>query len=233
MGRDLETMPNTYYFSFRSPYSWLATRLILSNMPANTDLEWVPFWEPDSQSAKALSDRKAEFPYQKMSDAKHRYILQDVRRLARDLGVDMQWPVDEEPHWEVAHLGYLKARELGGERAYMEGVYRARWENGRNISDPAVISDVANEAGLDGQAVALACQDPAIREQGVACLLQIYKNDVFGVPYFMHKRDRFWGLDRLPLFLRSVSGQPYSSMEFVADHQRGAIYEFDHAGGCG
>lgn len=226
-------MHNVYYFSFRSPYSWLATRLLQSRLPASVDMEWVPFWEPDTESAEALSRQNAEFPYQKMTDAKHRYILQDVRRMARDLGVEMRWPVDEAPHWEVAHLGYIKARELGGERAYMEGVYRARWEQGRNISDPSVIADVAEEAGLDGQAIALAYRDPAVRSEGVECLLKIYRNDIFGVPYFMHKRDRFWGLDRLPLFLRSVSGQSYSSMDSVGEQQRGAIYEFDHAGGCG
>ncbi len=226
-------MRNVYYFSFRSPYSWLATRLVQRNLPQNVDLEWVPFWEPDSESVEALMAQKAEFPYQKMTDAKHRYILQDVRRLARDLGFEMRWPVDEAPHWEVAHLGYIKARQLGGERAYVDGVYRARWEQGRNISDPTVIADVANEAGLDGQAVAFAYRDPAVRNEGIECLLRIYRNDIFGVPYFMHKRDRFWGLDRLNLFLRSVGGQPYASTDLVSDNQPGAIYEFDHAGGCG
>jgi 2-hydroxychromene-2-carboxylate isomerase len=226
-------MSFVHYFSFRSPYSWIATRLMLRSLPRKAPLEWVPFWEPDVMSERMLGERGGHFPYQKMSDAKHRYILQDVRRLALQLGLEMRWPVDEQPHWEVAHLGYLKATELGCGPTFLRGVYSARWEQGRNISDPDVIGEIGHASGLDGALVAEAYRDPAMRAKGVDCLYRVYQNDVFGVPYFMHKRDRYWGIDRLPLFLRQLGGDSTMATELAGDASHGSFYEFDHPGGCG
>ena len=103
-----------HYFSFRSPYSWLAHRELTEHHPAVArDVRRIPFWEPDRLSQKLLAEAGGSFVYQPMSREKHFYILQDVRRLTRARGLEVSWPVDRDPHWEVPHLAWFAAARHG------------------------------------------------------------------------------------------------------------------------
>ncbi|AVT36087.1 2-hydroxychromene-2-carboxylate isomerase [Plantactinospora sp. BB1] len=197
-----------FYFSLRSPYSWLAYRDLHQRYPELvSELDWVPFWEPDEQSSRLLAEAGGEFVYTAMSRAKHLYVLQDVRRLTAERGLTFSWPVDREPVWEIPHLGYLVAARHGAGPAYLERAYRARWEEGRNICDRSTVAEIAAELGLDPAEVSGAADDPEVRRQGVGALLDIYRDGVFGVPFFVHGFDRFWGVDRLAAFAASVAAK--------------------------
>jgi 2-hydroxychromene-2-carboxylate isomerase len=194
-----------WYFSFRSPYSWLAYRDLLKHHPDVADtIEWLPFWEPDEPAQSTLDDEGIRLPYVPMSREKHLYILMDVRRLCRERGLDLAWPVDREPRWEVAHLAYLAAEEHGKGRAFIDAVYRLRWEEGRNISDPQVIGGLGPELDLNGDLLAHAHLDPAVRERGMTALRSLHRDGVFGVPFFICGFQKFWGVDRLQGFTEEV-----------------------------
>ncbi|MEQ4299796.1 DsbA family protein [Plantactinospora sp. B6F1] len=197
-----------FYFSLRSPYSWLAYRDLHQRHPElPSELEWVPFWEPDEHSSRLLAEAGGEFVYTPMSRAKHLYVLADVRRLTAQRGLTLRWPVDREPIWEIPHLGYLVAARHGAGAAYLERAYRARWDEGRDICDRATVAGIAAELGLDPAGVSGAADDPEVRRQGVAALLDIYRDGVFGVPFFVHGHDRYWGVDRLDAFAASVTAK--------------------------
>jgi 2-hydroxychromene-2-carboxylate isomerase len=147
--------------------------------------------------------------------------------------------VDRKPSWEVAHLAYLVARRHGAGPRFIADVYRARWEDGRDISDRNTIAAIGGELGLPPDELRGAVDDPSIREEGLAALLSIHTDDVFGVPYFLYRRERYWGLDRLPDFVTAVreSGPagrtptPAGFVDAVAGHEAAA--DQGHAGGCG
>jgi 2-hydroxychromene-2-carboxylate isomerase len=227
----------TFYFSLRSPYSWMAYRDLLERYPDVAEaVEWVPFFEPDALSLRMLAERGEEFPYSAMSRAKHFYILQDVGRLTKARGLPLTWPVDREPVWEVPHLGYLVALRGGRGPEYIAAVYRARWELGRDICDPAVIADVATSLGLDPVEVSTAATDPELRLEGVEVLLRICRDGVFGVPFFVHRFSRFWGMDRLDEFaahLRSKLAPAGALPATASSVSVGRSSEESHAGGCG
>ena len=83
------------YFSFRSPYSWMAVERLTRAIPRIHDrAEFSPYWEPDERTLDALQKRGADIRYAAMSKAKHLYILQDTKRLATRLGMRIAWPVD-------------------------------------------------------------------------------------------------------------------------------------------
>ncbi|MGY0070579.1 DsbA family protein [Streptomyces sp. QTS137] len=194
-----------WYFSFRSPYSWMAYRdLMAHHRDVAERIDWLPFWEPDAEASGHLEQAGISLPYVAMSREKHLYILQDVRRLARDRGLEMVWPVDRRPRWEVSHLAYLVADELGHGQEFIAAVYRARWEEGQDISDPAVIAYIAEQLGLDPVRLSTACDDPAVREHGLGALNSLSRDGVFGVPFFIDGYEKFWGVDRLPGFVASV-----------------------------
>lgn len=224
------------YFSLRSPYSWLAWHDLRTGHPARlAELELVPFWEPDQGHAEELGAQGQAFLYAPMSREKHLYILADVRTLAAERALTIKWPVDSAPRWEVAHHAYFVALRHGLAHEYIDAVGSARWQHGRDISDPAVVESIAAALGLPAQEAALAHQDPAIRAQGRAALERCVKDGVFGVPFFVSKREKFWGLDRLPRFLaarEAVAAQLETGCD-PAGQQPAHRAIFDHAGGCG
>ncbi|MGW3957061.1 DsbA family protein [Streptomyces sp. NPDC004752] len=194
-----------WYFSFRSPYSWMAYRDLMKHYPDVAEaIEWLPFWEPDQQAVAELERDRVRLPYVPMSKEKHLYILQDVRRLARARDLDMVWPVDTAPHWEVAHLAYLAAQRRGAGWGFIDAAYRRRWELGEDISDPATMASIGEEIGVDPRALADAHRDPGIREQGMAALNSLHRDGVFGVPFFIVGFEKYWGVDRLSDFVETA-----------------------------
>ncbi|WP_049572542.1 2-hydroxychromene-2-carboxylate isomerase [Streptomyces sp. SBT349] len=230
--------PPRWYFSLRSPYSWLAFRELTERYPdVAARIEWRPYWEPDPENERALSGEGTQLPYVPMSKEKHLYILQDVKRLTRARGLTIAWPIDTAPRWEVSHLPYLLAADEGKGVAYVREVYRVRWELGRDVSDPATIADVAVALGLDPDRLAGAAEDRETRERGLTALREVERDGVFGVPFFIHRRDKFWGLDRLADFAATVrAGGPPAAEPAPASAPPPALApagDAGHAGGCG
>ncbi|MEU1513094.1 DsbA family protein [Streptomyces sp. NPDC005811] len=226
-----------FYFSLRSPYSWLAYRKVMAEHRDLAErLEWVPFFEPDPLSARLMEDQGGRFPYSEMSREKNRYVLQDVGRLTGALGIEVVWPVDRDPVWEVPHLGYLVARGQGRGHDYIDAVYRARFGQGRDICDPQTIEDIGWELGIDPVRLSRAADQPELRAEGIRILLDVCADGVFGVPFFVHGYSRFWGIDRLDAFVQHLRSQeePAASVpRALTAVGIGTATDDGHAGGCG
>jgi 2-hydroxychromene-2-carboxylate isomerase len=226
------------YFSFRSPYSWMAVERLRRTLPElfrRADL--IPYWDPDPETERMVTERGARLYYQQMSRAKHLYVLADTKRMASRLGLAMAWPVDVDPWWELPHLGWIAARRAGrAERCY-DALVAARWNRGENICDRAVFQQVIAGAGLDAVTLAAAAADADIRAEGARCLVAAYEDDVFGVPYVRLGWQRFWGLDRMDLFLEQFMAAGEAESAETPDAAAAGIpvgaYDRDTAGGCG
>ncbi|MGW7362898.1 DsbA family protein [Streptomyces sp. NPDC054841] len=227
-----------FYFSLRSPYSWLGYQQLMSSHPELADeLEWIPFFEPDPLSARLLTEHGGTFPYSEMSRAKHLYVLQDVGRIAKARGLTVTWPVDRDPVWEVPHLGYLVAAREGRGHDYIAAVYRARFTEGRDICDRQTIAEIGAGLGIDQRLIAGASDNPELRAEGIRILLEICKDGVFGVPFFVHGFTRFWGIDRFDDFVEHLrtKARPATSVPepLVGAVALGRSADDGHAGGCG
>lgn len=219
-----------FHFSLRSPYSWLAYDELSRRHPELLDrLEWVPYWEPDARGAAELAAAGGEFLYSAMSKAKNLYILRDVKRLAAERGLVPTWPVDRDPHWEVPHLAYLAAADAGRGHGFIQAVHRARWGLGRDICDPEVIAGVLRALGLSPVDI----EDDGLRARGVAALLDGCRAGVFGVPFMVNRRQRFWGLDRLSAFVDSLGVERVPEPVAERTPEVDLAGEGGHAGGCG
>lgn len=223
------------YFNLRSPYSWLALHDLTTRHGDLVDVvEWRPAWEPDSRSEALLAAAGGRVVYTPMSREKHLYVLADVRRLAEERGLGVVWPVDEDPHWDVPHLAYLVAEAAGRGVDFAVAVSRARWERGLDISRLPVVADIGASLGLDPDALADAYADPEVVALGTRKLMDMYHDRVFGMPYFIHGHQRFWGVDRLDAFVGSVRAAPPAPEPdpLPVDIAR-ATTDDGHAGGCG
>ncbi|MFC9897597.1 2-hydroxychromene-2-carboxylate isomerase [Nocardia sp. NPDC127579] len=237
-----KSTPPRHYFSFRSPYSWLAFRdmkELYGHLP--DELTWIPYWDPDEDILARTRAAGADFVYVPMSKEKHRYLLQDIRRLTQRRNLRVTWPFDNAVRWEVAHIGYFPAAEQGRGLEYIDRVYQARWTEGRAIDDPAVIADIATELGLDPELVSTAADDPRYRDLAVEALSTAFHDDVFGPPLFIVGRQKYWGLERLEEFVEAVRArgnpEPVADITPADTDQRGEPQlvgaDISHAGGCG
>jgi 2-hydroxychromene-2-carboxylate isomerase len=197
------------YFSFRSPYSWMAVEKLARALPeVYEQIEFVPYWDPDEQTEQELRARDATFHYTPMSKAKHLYILIDTKRMAERLGLHLRWPIDREPCWEVPHLAWLAARRHGRAHSFYRAAVTARWTRGENICDPDVIRRLAAETALNADELVDAVNCAELRAEGLDCLTHAYDDDIFGVPYLRIGRHRFWGLDRVDQFVEAYLAAP-------------------------
>jgi 2-hydroxychromene-2-carboxylate isomerase len=191
-----------FYFSFHSPFSWMASHQVERRLPdAHEVLEYIPYFEPDEQTWEVLHARNIDMHYTSMSKAKHLYILQDTKRLSAKYGLSMKWPVDVDPWWVLPHHAYLAARRIGRGRDLYWALSEARWERGENICEVDVVRRIADSIGLDGDTLAKAPYNQDLRDEGIDALDKAYMDDVFGVPFFKMGPNRYWGLDRVDVFL--------------------------------
>jgi len=191
-----------FYFSFRSPYSWMASRLLEERIPDAPRLfEYVPFFVPDEKTLADMAVRGVEVHYTDMSKAKHLYILQDAKRLCQRFNFAMKWPIDIDPWWVLPHHAWMAAKRTGDEQKLFWALSEARWERGENICEIDVVRRISESVGLDGDLMVSAPDDAELRKQGVDALESAYMDDVFGIPFFKISSHKFWGLDRLDDFV--------------------------------
>jgi len=64
----------------------------------------------------------------------------------------------------LAMRGAIAAQEAGVHDAYFPAVFKATWEDNKDISQPEILASILDEAGLDGSALMAATQDPEIKQ---------------------------------------------------------------------
>ena len=90
-------------------------------------------------------------------------------------------------------------------RRAMAGV----WEEERNLADPLVIAELAEQAGLDSASLMDMAQSSTTEVLYALNLENAVDNDVFGSPAYVLDGEVFWGQDRLDLLEDALrSGRP-------------------------
>jgi 2-hydroxychromene-2-carboxylate isomerase len=188
-----------YYFGFASPFAALAdARIDALVEEAGAELDPIPLTAPPSEPPEGFAATLLEY--------KRSYGYEDAARWARKLG--LPWHSSAPPQNSVdaldASVGYYIAREKSAERAYRNGVFRARWAEGRDIDDRDVLGACARDAGLSRDDFLKGLDDQHYRDALLARALAGLEDRVFGVPLFVVDGERFWGNDRLDFLLDAL-----------------------------
>lgn len=191
-----DTSSIRFYWSFRSPYAWLAAERVEEEIGAlGVPIESVPIFPTPDQFPNDPSALRS----------KGRYLVQDVLRLARERGLTVKFPSATDPDdWALSHAAFLGAEEAGAGHAFMVRVFRKRWMEGRDLGDEAALAEAAEEAGLQPHVVLDAAHSAPLRarvKQGWG--LAAERDGIFGVPSFVFAGKLYWGQDRMH-FLRSA-----------------------------
>jgi predicted DsbA family dithiol-disulfide isomerase len=108
-----------------------------------------------------------------------------VYPLAERLGVEIRLPsVSPQPHTHLAWEGFQFARERGAGTAYNHRVLEAFFRDVLDIGDPAVLTRLAADVGLDPVAFREALDTRRYREAHQAALREAYGRGLSGVPAF-------------------------------------------------
>ncbi|SRR6266581_792021 len=183
-----------FYFDFSSPYSYLASELIDALAAKyGRRVKWRPMML-GAAFQKAGTVPLVQVPL------KGDYSLRDFDRSARFLGVPFKFPAKFPAVTLAAARAYywLHDRDCMQARAFAHAVFRAYWQDGRDIAELAVVRDIAAGLGIDRDALAEAVATPEIKQRLKAESDAAVARGMFGAPYIIVDGEPFWGADRLP-----------------------------------
>jgi 2-hydroxychromene-2-carboxylate isomerase len=178
----------SWVFDVISPFAYLAFPR-LAQLPQGVRVEFVPvllagLLERFGQVGPAEIASKRRFTY--------RFALWRARRL----GIPMRLP-PAHPFNPLAALRLIIA--AGSDRRAVGTVLDAVFRDGRDVSDPAVIADLARVLGVaDPQA---AHQAPAVKERLRQNTEWAGGRGIFGVPTLVVGEEFFWGHDAVDMAL--------------------------------
>jgi len=185
--------PLDFYFDFSSPYGYFAS-LRIDGIAARHGraVRWRPFllgvvFKTTGQAPLTAQPLRGD------------YARRDFARSARLYGAPLSWPERFPiPTQAAARTFYwLDDRDSDLARRFARAAYHAYFGEGRDISPPDVVVEIAREAGADGDALAAALVDPAVKARLKAETEAAMARGVFGSPFVFVDGEPFWGADRL------------------------------------
>ena len=191
-----------FYFSFRSPYSWLALyRINLLHKELPVEMQMIPVFPAKDKENVMLSDQN-----------KVKYIVKDINRMASAYGFGIKWPDPFDTDWLAVHLSYIYAQGQGKGLSFCLALYSARFLQGKDIGDEQILRDTATSCGLEAD-VLIEAQSKREYKRNLLQGIAIAKQDaVFGVPYFIYKDSAYWGNDRLEWLIRDINNNAGQSV---------------------
>lgn len=186
--------PIEFYFDFSSPYSYIAAEVIDGLAEKyGRKVKWRPM-------LLGVVFQKTGQPLLVNVPLKGEYSMRDFARSARYHGVPFTFPAKFPLSTVSAARAYywLHGQDCAKARQFARAAFRAYWVDGRDISDPAVLQDIAAGLGIDGAALAAGIATPEIKERLKAETDTAIAKGMCGAPYFVVDNEPFWGADRLP-----------------------------------
>lgn len=194
--------PLEFYFEFASPYGYFAS-LRIDDIAARHGREVL--WRPIMLGAALKVTGMAPLAQQPV---RRDYFFHDVPRMARLLGVPLRMPEVQPMNSLAAGRAFywLEATDAALARELARAVYRAHWQEGRDMSPAEAVSEVAAPLGIDGEALLAAIQDPAVKQRYKEVTEAAIARGVFGSPFVIVDGEPFWGSDRLDQVDRWLGG---------------------------
>ena len=93
--------------------------------------------------------------------------------------------------------GACAAQKLGCLERYVDVVYAAMWEDGKNMDDVPVILATLAAGGLDGEKIVALSQDPEVKNVLLQNTQSAHDRGAFGSPSFLVGGELWFGKDRL------------------------------------
>jgi 2-hydroxychromene-2-carboxylate isomerase len=182
-----------FYFDFSSPYGYLAAEQI-EDLAARHGraVAWRPIL------LGAVFPQTGSQPLLNIP-LKGDYARRDMERSARLLGIPFQVPA-RFPFMSVAACRafyWLQDKDPEKAVALAKALYREAFAGGRAVDSAESVVAVAGSLDVDGEELAAALNDPAVKERLRKEVDAAISKGVFGSPLIVVDGEPFWGHDRL------------------------------------
>ena len=199
-------LPVQFLFDFGSPNAYFCHKILPGiGLRTQVQIEYVPvllgglFKLSNNRSpAEAFADIPNKRAYDRLEI--QRFIAK--HKLSR---------FRMNPHFPVNTLKIMRlavaAQARGCGPRYIDAMYSAMWEQGRNMSDDSEIAALLHDTGLDGAGLLALAQQPDIKARLVANTQSAFDHGAFGSPSFLVGSELFFGKDRLREFEEEIARQ--------------------------
>ncbi len=194
-----------FWYDFHSPFAYLAaTRIGDIARRGGATVDWRPLHLPKLIETiggrQPLTENAAFVAWYKQD-------LQDQAALA---GVTIRYHPLFPLKPARALRSALRAGELGAIAPFSLSVFRAYWTETRDISDLAVLGELAAGCGLNPAEITQAAVSEHYRDLLARNNEAAIAAGVFGVPAVIWRNKLFFGNDRLDMLERSLTRQSAS-----------------------
>lgn len=188
--------PVRVWSDFVCPFCMLADE-VLQDAAQGLDIEVV--WEPFELRPYPTPTLRPEDAYLP-SAWEH-----SVYPLAEHLKVPISLPtISPQPYTRLAFIGFQYAQEQGRGNAYVQAVFRAFFQQDRDIGDKEVLRDIAEQAGLNPLAFAEALESAAYAAKHDRALQDAKAFEVTAVPVILVGEQKFVGLPEKQALRRAL-----------------------------
>ncbi|MBF0393178.1 MAG: 2-hydroxychromene-2-carboxylate isomerase [Alphaproteobacteria bacterium] len=185
--------PIEFWFDFSSPYAYFASfRIDEIAARHGRAVDWRPFllgvvFKTTGQGPLTHSTMRG------------RYAQHDWVRLARRMKVPYTMPESFPLRAQAASRAFywLDERDPAKARQLAHAIWKAFFGEGRDMTPPDAVAEVAAGLGLDKAALLAGIESPAIKERLKTETERGMARGVFGSPFFLIDGEGFWGNDRL------------------------------------
>jgi 2-hydroxychromene-2-carboxylate isomerase len=182
-----------FFYDFASPYACLsALRIRSAAAAAGVAVRWRPFLLGPIFSAEGLADTPM-----KVYPLRGAYMVRDVPRRARRHGFTLRVPPDFPLNGLLAARVALGALGEGWGEDFSEAVFRAEFQEDRDIGNPEVVGALVAGLGRDPDRALASAQTPEVKAALRAETSAAEVAGIFGAPSFLVDGELFWGDDRL------------------------------------
>jgi predicted DsbA family dithiol-disulfide isomerase len=185
---DPETV--TVYSDYVCPFCYLGRESLARYQETREEplqIDWHPFdlraqkRGPDGTIDHDVDDGKGEDYYAQARE--------NVRRLQERYDVEMTRELTTDVDSLNAQVASVAVSERHGYDqwlAFDRAIFDALWQDGRDIGDPDVLADLAEETGLDPRQVREALDDESLRSRVHDRFRQATEQGITGVPSFVY-----------------------------------------------
>lgn len=187
--------PIRFYFDFISPYGYLCAQVIDDIAQKHgREVDWCPLLLGVTVLKVMGLKPVSETPL------KNKYVLHDVPRLAKYLGVPFNRPKGElKPLPPLRAFVWLNKENPTLAKTFAKAFFKAQWAHARNLSEPNDVAEFAAGLGFDKTLIREAIRDPEVKQLLVDHVDDAIQKGVFGVPSLLIDGELFWGVEQLPM----------------------------------
>ena len=192
-----------YFFDCSSPWTYLGFETV-QTVAAETGVEID--WRPILVGGIFNRVNNSVYIARETPDSpKMRYNRKDMQDWARHQDLKILWPPSIFPVNSVkAMRACLIAGDQGKLVPFARAAFQAYWSEDRDIADPGVLVELAQAAGLDGEALLAAIADQAVKDRLRGNTDELIDRGGFGSPtIFIDGDDMYFGNDRMD-FVRAA-----------------------------